>query len=333
MSNDEILKTILKELRESESQRKTDQQKVMKEFGKVEKELKEIKAQLSEVMPGLTADMDLLVEDRIAATNHSLHGVAVGVDLQIEEQVREVEIPNKNIIAIKYKTRKENMILANIYLPTQGKEDELREALDCITMMLSMTSGVDKFAFLGDTNVDCDGKNKKRLGIWKSFIDENGLTDCRTGAWTHYHKWREKIILLAAERRRLVQEVEREGRQYRVPASPFKSPMLMILSDFSSQSKREVRDFCQVYTGVFWRRYKNNEERGEVGCLVCGANVPDNTEHLLGDGCGPAAACPRSQDNRANVQIEFRRRYMTHPIATFVVSEEFKVRFILDPTS
>ena len=92
-------------------------------------------SQLSEVMMGFkwfakTADSGMLIEDRLAATNLSYHGVAIGVDLGISESITEIEIPNKNIIAVIYKTKTEKILLANIYLPTQGKATTRRATGD-----------------------------------------------------------------------------------------------------------------------------------------------------------------------------------------------------------
>ena len=135
-----------------------------------------------------------------------------------------------------------------------------------------------------------------------------------------------KVMLYAEDQRNLARDVSGEGRCFDVPTNLFQGPRPMILLDFSAESKREVRSFSQVFTGDFYRNYG-------IGCFVCQRPVKDNTEHLLGSGCEVVALCPEAEETWSEIKQRLETAVGAHIVTTSVVHENFRVRFLLDPTS
>ena len=177
-------------------------------------------------------------------------------------------------------------------------------------------------------------KNKKSWS-WKTILKLHEMTgglELDLMNFLTVSKSQSKVnitnMMRGEETRRLVASLGGAERCFDMPADPFRGPRPMLLSDFSQESRVEVRSFAQVYAGDFWRQYKGG------GCLVCDRHdVVDNAEHLLGQGCESLAVSPRAQELWAEVQNRLLNHFESHPIATQVVSEHFRVRFILDPTS
>ena len=57
-----------------------------------------------------------------------------------------------------------------------------------------------------------------------------------------------------------------------------------------------------------------------------------NTEHLLGDLCETVRSCPRALNVWADLQLALQNLFVSHPLTTQVISESWKVQFLLNPT-
>ena len=120
----------------------------------------------------------------------------------------------------------------------------------------------DQILLAGDTNVDLQGENKSRIKTWNRFLEDYELEDHVMNHVTHEH--------VSGTQNELDRAIAGEGRQYRVSTKPFQSLMALMMTDFSNQSKSEVRAYAQVYTGDFYRDYTAKK------CLACGSRTKED---------------------------------------------------------
>ena len=126
-------------------------------------------------------------EDKITMKNLSFHGVALGVENKVAEDVVEIEVQFKNIIAVKIKVGKLHYIIVNIYMPCAGKDIEFGEATAALRCMLEQNARNDeRILITADTNVS-NTSSKTRLRLWSSLLEDFDLVDNITGNDTHLH--------------------------------------------------------------------------------------------------------------------------------------------------
>ena len=119
--------------------------------------------------------------------NLSFHGVALGIKTELMDKVTEIEIQQKNIIAIKVSTGNEEIIIINVYMPTRGKDNDFEEATDVIKSILEEhASDNQKVILMGDTNITVKS-SERRQKTWRSLMEDFNLTDNITGNITHTH--------------------------------------------------------------------------------------------------------------------------------------------------
>ena len=137
-----------------------------------------------------TPDSELQVEDAINQTNFSFHGVALGVQEKLWETVREVSVDHPNVIMIKVKLGGQEFLLANLYLPTGGHDDEYGEALDVVGQVLQRETGDFSVLMMGDINVERNSSARRRR-LWGDFLNDFSLTDHVMSHVTHvHHHWK-----------------------------------------------------------------------------------------------------------------------------------------------
>ena len=141
-----------------------------------------------------------------------------------------------------------------------------------------------------------------------------------------------KAILYGEDHKQLIKEVE-VSRVHKVPMAPFGSPNPLILTDFSDTSKRYARAFVAVFTGDYYRNFNKP-------CFLCmrpgmteqeEKKIIDNTEHILTRSCKVQGA-PGVQHTAAKITLLMRQYFPDHVMATELVSDEYRARWLLNPT-
>ena len=133
-----------------------------------------------------TRDGTLHPEDIIVKKGLSYHGTALAVRLDIAEAATEIKNDDKNIITVSLALEGEDVLLANLYLPTRGQDDEFAESVSVLEGVIE-NSGKDLVIAMGDVN-NSDSSTVRRKSCWAAFLKNTELTDNRTGEVTHVHK-------------------------------------------------------------------------------------------------------------------------------------------------
>ena len=131
-------------------------------------------------------DMTLHTEDAINIRNLSFHGVAMGISQELWETVKKLDVEDPNIIAVTLNLGGRRTLVANLYLPTRGLEDEFAQSLASLGSLLQSLVGEYDVIMMGDLNVDSDSE-PRRIRKWRDFLEEYSLTDNKQGHVTHRH--------------------------------------------------------------------------------------------------------------------------------------------------
>ena len=140
-----------------------------------------------------------------------------------------------------------------------------------------------------------------------------------------------RAILRGMEFKKLRRSVE-TSEVHKVPMEPYKHPLPLVMSDFSSHSQRMVRAYVCVYTQAFYRNYSG-------ACFLCETpgmsreekeKIPDNSEHLMSGECvvGRRAAV---QNFAADVKQTMMNLEPSHTYCTDVMSSTRRVRWLMNP--
>lgn len=131
------------------------------------------------------SDSQLHEEDMVTARNLSFHGVAMGFHRSIQENIVQLEIADKGLIAARYRTETTDLVIINAYLPTRGFDGLYSEALDAMSVVIANNPD-SKICIMGDLNTDIDS-SPRRIVMWMEFLAMNELEDHQTGIITHHH--------------------------------------------------------------------------------------------------------------------------------------------------
>ena len=140
-----------------------------------------------------------------------------------------------------------------------------------------------------------------------------------------------KNLMHGVELRKITGEVETET--YKIPQTPFKTSMPMMCSDFSQYGKKLVNMFAAVYTNDFFRNFNKR-------CFLCmnkSVNpryehlYRDDSDHLLSNRC-IVNNSTMAQEAWSDFKEKLCRIQPNNIILSEVVSERYRIRFMLNPT-
>ena len=141
-----------------------------------------------------------------------------------------------------------------------------------------------------------------------------------------------KNIMCGAEIRKITKELK-NVECYRVPAQPFKAPLTLINSDFSSYGKELVKSYAQVFCNDFYRNY-------EKICFLCRHKkiepenrhlYIDDSQHLLSRNC-LVSKCTKSAETMAEIKLRISDIRPDSVMVSEVVDDLHVVRFLLNPS-
>lgn len=128
-------------------------------------------------------------EDMINLKSLSYHGVALGICEKYWESVKEVTVRHNNIIAVTVDMGGRTYLVANLYLPTRGHDDEFEAALFALQEVMMKVGRDVSYIMMGDLNVE-KGSSPRRRAAWAAFVEEYHLVDHVKSHITHrHHVW------------------------------------------------------------------------------------------------------------------------------------------------
>ena len=122
-----------------------------------------------------TPDMLQFPEDLLANHGPVWHGVAIGWDRDLSDNIVPIESTSDRIVGVRMSIEKGSLLLISFYAPTSGRDEEFLETISCLTEYLQRNILAGQQIIIGaDTNCSTKSSSRRQLA-WSNFCEQHEL--------------------------------------------------------------------------------------------------------------------------------------------------------------